>query len=173
MQRGACLTNNAVHRSFGRQAVARDRHIEAIGERSFGDEAEALLGVALPITAMEEQQSRRPAAICGEEIESCARRIAIGQIEMIGHAGAERLAAADPIGEISVAIGHGGGVVVGGVERLLIHRAVNDHAVPLRYSYWYIAQSLIPCVRLRKQRAAATPGWRPRSVAVSPACRDV
>ena len=104
-----------------------------MGERSFGDEAEALLGVALPIAAMEEQKRRGTLVIRGEKIESCARRIAIGQIEVIGHAGAERLAAAYPIGEVSVAIGHGGGVVVGGVERLPIHRAVNDHAVPRRY----------------------------------------
>jgi hypothetical protein len=61
---------------------------------------------------------------------------------MIRHAGAERLAAAYPIGEVSVAIGHRGGVVVSGVERLPIHRAVNNHAVPRRYSNWYIAQSL-------------------------------
>src|ERR1700730_9607872 len=167
-ERSARLANNVVHRSLGRQGVARNCDMEAMGERSFGDEAEALLGVALPIAAMEEQQRRGTGAVHGEEIESGPRRIAIGQIEMIGHAGAERLAAADPIGEVSVAVRHGGGIVVSGVERLLIHRAVNDHARPQRYSNWYIAQSLIPCVRLRKQRAAATPGWRPRSVAVSP-----
>src|SRR5580693_6589336 len=49
MQRGACLANNAGHGSLGRQGIARDRDIEAMGERSFGDEAEALLCVALPI----------------------------------------------------------------------------------------------------------------------------
>jgi hypothetical protein len=89
---------------------------------------------------MEEQQRRGAGAVRGKEIEPCPRRIAIGQIEMIRRAGAERLAAAYPIGEVSLAIGHGGGVVVGGVESLPIHRAVNDHAVPRRYSYWYIAR---------------------------------
>jgi hypothetical protein len=78
--------------------------MEAMGERSFCDEAEALLGVALPIAAMEKQQRRGAGAVRGEEIESCARRIAIGQIEVIRHAGAEHLAAAYPIGEISVAM---------------------------------------------------------------------
>jgi len=42
-QRGARLADNAVHRNLGRKGVARDRDIEAVGERSFGDEAEALL----------------------------------------------------------------------------------------------------------------------------------
>jgi predicted nucleotide-binding protein len=55
-----------------------------------------------------EQQRRGTGAVRREEIESCARRIAIGQIEMIRHAGAERLAAAYPIGEVSVAVRHGG-----------------------------------------------------------------
>jgi hypothetical protein len=50
-----------------------------------------------------------------------ARRIAIGQIEMIRHAGAQRSAAVQPIGKVPVAIRHGRGVVVGGVERLTIH----------------------------------------------------
>ena len=144
-----------------------------MGERSFGDEAEAFLGVALPIAAMEEQQRRGAGVVRGEEIEPCPRRIAIGQIEMIRHAGAERLAAAYPIGEVSVAIGYGGRVVVSGVERLPIHRVVDDHAVPRRYSNWYIARPVGSCIRLRKKPAAARPGWRPRSVAMSPACRDV
>ena len=64
-----------------------------MGERSFDDEAEVLLGVALPIAAMEEQQRRGTGAVRSEEIELYARRIAIGQIEMIRHAGAQRLAA--------------------------------------------------------------------------------
>jgi hypothetical protein len=80
--------------------------MEAMGKRSFGDEAEALLGVALPIAAMEKQQCRGLGATRSKEIEPCPRRTAIGQIEMIRHAGAERLAAAYPIGEVSVAIGH-------------------------------------------------------------------
>src|SRR5208282_4727616 len=117
-QRGVCLADNAVHRSLRRQGVARDRDMEAMGERSFGDEAEALLGIALPIAAMEEQQRRGAGAVCGEEIESCARRIAIDYIEMVRHARAERLAAAQPIGEVPVAVCYGGGVIISGVERL-------------------------------------------------------
>jgi hypothetical protein len=46
-----------------------------------GDEAEALLGVALLITAMEEQQRRRAGTIRGEEIEPCPGRISIYQVE--------------------------------------------------------------------------------------------
>jgi hypothetical protein len=99
-EHGARLMDNVVHRSLRRQGVARYRDIEAMGERSFGDEAEALLGVALPIAAMEEQQRRRAAAARGKEIESCTPRIAIDQIEMIWDAGVERLAAAQPIGEV-------------------------------------------------------------------------
>jgi hypothetical protein len=38
--------------------------MEAMGEWSFGDEAEALLGVALPIAAMEEQQRRGTGVGC-------------------------------------------------------------------------------------------------------------
>src|SRR5215469_18385631 len=100
--RGAGLPDNAVHRSLWRQGVARDRDMEAMGKRSFGDEAEALLGVALPVTAMEEQQRRRTGAARREEIEFRARRIAIDQVEMVRNAGAERLAAAQPISEILV-----------------------------------------------------------------------
>src|ERR1700746_2134389 len=88
-QRSACLADNAVPPSLGRQWVAGDCNMEAMCERSFGDDAEALLGVALPIAAMEEQQCRGTGAVGGEEIESRARRIAIGQIEGILHAGAE------------------------------------------------------------------------------------
>src|ERR1700746_3487143 len=135
-QRSARLADNVVHRSLGRQSVARDCDMEAMGERSFCDEAEALLGVALPIAAMEEQQRRGAGAGRGKEIESRARSIAMSQSEMIRQGGAKRLATADPIGEISVAIGHGGGVVVGGVERLPIHRAVKDHDVRRRHQNW-------------------------------------
>src|ERR1700676_761122 len=51
-------------------------------------------------------------------------------------AGAERLAAVYPIGEVSVAVRHGGGIAVSGIERLPIHRAVDDHIVLRRYSNW-------------------------------------
>ena len=54
-QRGARLADNAVHRSLRCQGVAGDCDMEAMGARPFGNEAEALLGVALPIAAMEEQ----------------------------------------------------------------------------------------------------------------------
>src|SRR6516225_6518728 len=147
MERGACLANYSVHRSLGRQGVARDRDIEATGERPCGDEAEALLGVALPITSMEEQQRRGAGVVRGEEIKAGARRIAIDQIEMIRHAGAKRCAAARPLGEIPVAVRDGGRIVVSGVERLPIHTAVNNHAVPLRYWTWLIARAFFgsPC----------------------------
>src|SRR6516164_3057168 len=126
-QRSTRLTNNAVHSSLGRQGVARDSDIKAVGEWSLGNETEALLRVALPIAPMEEQQGRGASAIRGEEIEASTWRIAVDQIEMIRHPGAERLAAAQPVGEVPLAICHSGGVVVSGVERLPIHRAVNDH----------------------------------------------
>src|SRR5215469_1506716 len=174
MQRGACLANNSVHRSRGCQGVARDRDMVSVGEWSLGNEAEALLGVTLPIAAVEEQQGGCAGTLRGEEIKAGARRIAINQIEMIRHAGAKRLAAALPIGEIPVAICDGSGVVISGVERLPIHTAVNNHAVPLRYWTWLIARaSLVPRVRLRQKLAGAPNGSRARSVAVSPACRDV
>jgi hypothetical protein len=147
-QRRARLADNIVDRSLWRQGVACDRDIEAMGERSFGDEGEALLGVALPITAMEEQQHRGAAAARGEEIESCPRRIAKDQIEMIRHAGAERLAAAQPIGDIPVAICHGGGVVVSGIERLPMHRAVDNHAVP-RFTHCVLPELATPTCRCR------------------------
>jgi hypothetical protein len=54
-----------------------------MGERSFGDEAEPLLGVALAVTAMEEQQRRGASAIRGEEIEPSAGRIAIDPMDRI------------------------------------------------------------------------------------------
>jgi len=56
MQHGARLADNAVHSGFRRQGVAGDGNMEAMGERSFCNEAEALLGVALPIATMEEEQ---------------------------------------------------------------------------------------------------------------------
>src|SRR5215469_831476 len=174
MQRGACLPDNPVHPRLRRQGVARDRDIDVTGEWPFGDEAEPILGVALPVTAMEEQQGQGASVVRGEQIEAGARRIAIDQIEMIRHAGAERFATPQPIGEIMVAMYHGGRVVVSGVERLLIHGAINNHSVPRKYSKWYITQVCrFLCIRLRQQGAAATPGWRTRSVAASPACRDV
>src|SRR6516162_3265940 len=142
-------------------------------ERPFSNKAEALLGVTLPVTAMEEQQRRGGGAVRGEKVESRTRRIAIDQIEMIRHAGANRFAAAQPIGEVPVAIRHGDRVVVCGVERLPIHRAVNNHGMRRRYSNWYIIRLLVPCRRLRRRRAVAPPGWPARSVPVSPACRDV
>src|SRR5215469_5065370 len=74
MQRSARLANNAVHRSLRGQGVARDRDIEATGERSFGDKAEALFGIPLPIAAMKEQQRRCAGAVRGEEIEAGAWR---------------------------------------------------------------------------------------------------
>ena len=43
--------------------------MEAVGERSFGDEAEALFGVALPVAAMEEQQRRSADTVRGEKVE--------------------------------------------------------------------------------------------------------
>jgi len=137
IQRSARLANNAVHRSLGRQSVTRDRDMKAMGEGSFGGEAEALLGVALPIAAMKKQQRRGAGAVRGEEIEAGARRIAIDEVEMIRHAGAERLAAAQPIREVSVAFRHGSGIVVRGVERLPIHRTVNDHAMLRQCWNWY------------------------------------
>src|SRR6516162_3265700 len=125
-------------------------------ERPFSNKAEALLGVALPVTAMEEQQRRGGGAVRGEEVESRTGRITIDHIEMIRHAGANRFAAAQPIGEVPVAIRHGDRVVVCGVERLPIHRAVNNHGVPCcRYSNWYITQ---PVGSL--QPPQTEPGWR-------------
>ena len=103
MERCARLADNAVHRRLRRQRVARDRDIQTMGERPFGNEAEAILGVALPIAAMEEQQRRGGGAVRGEEVEPRTRRITIDQIEMIRRARAKRLAAAQPISEISVA----------------------------------------------------------------------
>src|SRR5262245_37454677 len=135
--RSARLADNAVHPSLRRQGVARDRDIEATGEWSFGDEAEALLGVTLPIAAVEEQQGGCAGTLRGEEIESGARRIAIDQIEMVRHVGTERLAAAQPISEILIAIGYGSGIVVSGIERLPIHRAVNIHVVLRQCWNWY------------------------------------
>jgi hypothetical protein len=73
---------HAVHRSLGRQSVTRDRDMKAMGEGSFGGEAEALLGVALPIAAMKKQQRRGAGAVRGEEIEAGAGRIAIDEVGM-------------------------------------------------------------------------------------------
>src|SRR5271155_968655 len=110
---------------------------------------------------------------------------------MVRHARAERLAAAQPIGEVPVAVCYGGGVIISGVERLPIHGAVNDHAVlcfpccglrRLALGEYLgngapktgtsLRLSLVIGMRLRQKLAAARPGWRARSVAVSPACRD-
>jgi hypothetical protein len=104
---------------------------------------------------MEKQQRRCTGAFRGEEIEAGARRIAVDQIEIIRHARTEHLAAALPIGEVPVAICYGSGVVISGVERLTIHRVVDDHSVP------YLT------------RPAARRGWRASFVAASRACRDV
>ena len=75
-QRSPRLADNAVHLNLGRQGVARDRDMETMGKRSFGDEAEALFSIALPITAVEEQRRRRAGAVRREEIEFRAWRIA-------------------------------------------------------------------------------------------------
>ena len=91
----------------------------------------------------------------GEKVESGTLRIAIDQIEMIRLARAERLAAAQPIGQVMVAICNSSGVVIGGVERLPIHRAVNNHDVPRRCSNWYITQ---PFGSLQTPQTEA--GWR-------------
>src|SRR5208282_2642004 len=110
------------------------------------------------------QQRCGASAARGEEIEACARRIAIDQIEMIRHAGAERLAAALPIGEVPVAICHGGGVVISGVERRLIHGAVNDHAVPRKYSNWYIAQAFFRYLHAPQAEAGCRAAWMARQI---------
>ena len=75
-----------------------DSDIKAVGEWSLGNETEALFRVALPVAAMEEQQRCGAVTARSDEIKSFARRIAINLIEIIRHAGTERLAAAQPVG---------------------------------------------------------------------------
>jgi hypothetical protein len=71
------------HPSLGRQSVTRDGDMEAMGERPFGDEAGALLGVALPIAAMKEQQRRDTGAFRGEEIAIGHWRAIFSVVSMI------------------------------------------------------------------------------------------
>src|SRR5215469_3221365 len=78
---------------------------------------------------------------------------------MVRHACAKRLAPAQPISEVAVTICYGSGIVVRGVERLPIHRAVNIHVVLRQCCNWYIAQALFGSLHAAQATAGCVTEW--------------
>ncbi len=127
---GADLADDPIHPGFGRQGVAERGDIDAMRQRSLGDEGEIFLLVHLPIAAMDEYESWRRRRRGEEEIELGARRIAVGNVHRCRVARPHPLAARRPIRPIARRVGDRRTVIVGGIERRPVHPAI-EH--PIRF----------------------------------------
>jgi hypothetical protein len=133
-QHGHRLTNflhDVGEAHVGRQRVADGGDVDCMGTRSVGHNGEHVLVVSLPVAAVDEHEQRRPGRSGGDVVEAGARPAAIGNIEPRAcareHGGAAPAPARDPL----LAVGHGIGVVVGGIKRGAVHAAVDRGSRPL------------------------------------------
>src|SRR5439155_16390820 len=76
----------------------------------------AFLVVHLPVAAVDEGQGRRLRIGGEKQVEPFTRAVAVGEVEMPGALAPHSGAARRPAGDDRIALGYGGGVVVGGVE---------------------------------------------------------
>src|SRR5215470_11692300 len=82
---GMDLRDNLVERRIRRERIAGQRDIDAMRQRSFGEQRKIFLGAHLPIAAMNEEQRWR--AFRGlEKVDPVALARAVAKVEMAGMA---------------------------------------------------------------------------------------
>src|SRR5258705_12911113 len=131
---GVGLRHDVAQARVRRQGVAGQRDVEARRHRAFRQEAENLLGVALPIAAMEEHEQGCIRGAIAENVDPVALARPIAQVERIGMAFAQARAALRPLRDPGGAVGDRGAVVVGRVELRARHAAPHDIADGLAHA---------------------------------------
>src|SRR5471032_221316 len=128
VEQASDLAHNLRHRRRGRQRVFRYDHVHAAGKRSKCDESAELFIAALPVTAVNKNESWRGRlfiARCREEVETLAGRGAVPDVEFTGMRCVEGRAA-------GLEVGWGIAVAIGCVEGRAVHGAPRGlHAVYL------------------------------------------
>src|SRR5262249_35641253 len=106
--------------------------IETECKRTFRHATEDFLGIALPITAMNENEERRSTLPATKEVYSVTLARAIAKVEQFSHLGAQVRAASRPLGEFFGAVPDCRAVVIRRIQLRTRHAAPYDFFVHLR-----------------------------------------
>ena len=101
IQRFVDLRNDAGERRFGCERIRDQRHMDAVRERPFRNEAKRFLRAHLPVAAVDEHEHRAALRLGRKVIDAISLALAVTQIEVARMGGRERSAAPVPIAQRS------------------------------------------------------------------------